>query len=156
MNLKYENFYHTGMVVKDFDATCARLARESGVTFSPVINKTLPVWTRRAGEIRMLSPRAVYTVQQPSLEIIQEMPGTLWEAVPGRPLHHMGFWTTDIQADSAALERGGMPLVAALMVDGRMRGYCYHESSDGLLIELVDKVAFPDWKGFLEGRVPLA
>jgi hypothetical protein len=140
------------MVVSDFDATCEELTRTSHLAWSPEIRAEIPVWTRDLGEVATFAFRAVYSVMAPHIEVIQAIPGTFMTAVPGRPLHHVGYWSDNLAAESEWLERQGLPRVACAMNDGAMYGFAYHVTRDGFLQELVDRRAFPDWDGFLERK----
>jgi len=150
--LNQHDMYHVGIIVDDFDETLERLSRQMGVTWSPRIEVPVPVWTRTHGMIDFVSC-AAYSQQQPCIEIVRSLPGTMWTAVPGRPLHHLGYWVDDLAATSAELERQGCPKIACAMADGVMFGMAYHEMPDGMLVELVDRKSFPDWPAFLAGQV---
>ena len=151
MSARNEDLFHIGIVVKDFEATCAQLGRTSGVEWSPTISTEVPIWTPDAG-IRALQFRAAYSIAAPHLEIVQSIGGTIMAETPGRPLHHLGYWSDDLAADSERLERQGLPRVMCAVADGKMFGFAYHVTPDGLYQELVDRRAFPDWQGFLTGK----
>ena len=153
MSLNPKNYFHMAMVVPDFDAACAELGRSANLTWSPELVVDCPVWSARSGKVEIFAVRAIYSIEAPHMEVIRAIPDTIMEYIPGRPLHHVGYWADDLLKDSAALEEQGFPRVACAMVDGQMFGYAYHATRDGLLLELVDRAAFPDWEGFLHGRV---
>lgn len=69
----------------------------------------------------------------PYLELIEALPGTLWEAPNGPMPHHVGYWCEDVVADSARYAAAGLPLRGEL---GPIR---YHGHSDGgVLFELIE------------------
>lgn len=150
MSGRIENLYHIGIVVEDFDATCAQMSRTDGAVWSPTIETDLAVWTIDAG-MQTYHFKAAYSVAAPHLEIVQAIPGTMMAATPGKPIHHLGYWTDDLTGDSERLERLGHPRVLCAMENGKLYGYAYHRTPDGLYQEIVDRKAFPDWKGFLTG-----
>jgi Glyoxalase/Bleomycin resistance protein/Dioxygenase superfamily len=147
------DYFHLGMVVKDFDAAVARLGAQMGLSWSPEIRTVIQMWTRDQG-VRQFQVRAVYSVEAPHVEIIRETPGSVMRHVEGRPLHHLGYWTNDLHGESAALEKAGYPRVMyAVHETGQMYGVVYHEMPGGLLLELVGRDQFADWNGFLTGRI---
>ena len=150
--LKQEDFYHVGIIVDDFEAAVERYSKQLGLTWSPLIQVPVTIWTKQSGLIEFVS-HAVYSQQQPCIEIVKSLPGTVWEVVPGRPLHHMGYWVDDLDAVSAHLERQGSPKVACAMNEGKMFGFAYHEMPDGTYLEVVDRTCFTDWPAFLAGKI---
>jgi len=152
MVLEQNSFFHVGIVVRDFDATVERLTRQRGLTWSPVVHVELSVWTCDWG-VRTIMPRAAYSTVEPCIEVIQEIPNTPMVSLPGHPLHHLGYWTNDLERESRRLEDAGCPKVMCPIHDGKMFGVAYHEAADGLLIELVDRSSFSDWPAFLAGRM---
>ncbi len=150
--LKQEDFYHVGIIVDDFDAALELYSKQLGLTWSPLIQVPLQIWTKQSGLTEFVS-HAVYSQQQPCIEIVKSVPGTVWQAIPGRPLHHMGYWVDDLDAVSAHLESEGSTKVACAMSEGKMFGFAYHEMSDGTYLELVDRTSFADWPAFLAGKM---
>ena len=150
--LKQSDFYHVGIVTDDFDATAEKLGREMGLTWSPQIKVPLPMWTRDYG-VMTVNTCAVYSQQEPCIELVRAIPNTPWVPVEGRPFHHLGYWVDDLHAVSAILEARGCPKVVCAFDGGKMFGMAYHEAHNGALIEIVDRKAMPDWKGFLAGKV---
>jgi hypothetical protein len=70
------------------------------------------------------------------IELVQAIPGTLWEVPrPGRA-HHLGYWSDDVPAMSAALAARGLPLAAR--ADGPAP-IVMHRAPSGLYVELVDR-----------------
>lgn len=150
--LRQQDLYHVGIIVDDFDATLDRMSKEMGLAWTPRIEVSLPIWTRDTGLIDFVSC-AVYSRQEPCIEIVQSLPGTIWTAVAGRPLHHLGYWVDDLASASVELEDQGCPKVACAMSNGEMFGMAYHEMPDGMFVELVDRTSFADWPAFLAGKV---
>jgi hypothetical protein len=88
-----------------------------------------------------------YTMAGPlHLEIIQAVPGTLWERLG---IHHYGWFSDDLIADSAALTGRGLPLVATRDSEGGQPWqFVYHDCPPFGTIELVDVRMRPfltDW-----------
>jgi hypothetical protein len=69
------------------------------------------------------------------LELIQEVPGTLWTAGNGR-LHHLGYWAEDVDATAHTLERAGLPRAAS------SDSWSYHSCGD-FYVEILDAARRP-------------
>jgi hypothetical protein len=149
--LEAKNQFHTAMVVEDIDGSMQELTGLFGLRWSPRIDTEVPIWSPDGG-VEPMRFEAVYSVESPHLELIAAVPGTIWGA-GSRPIHHFGYWADDLVAESAELEKHGLSCVAGAMVDGVLFGFAYHATRDGLLVELVDRSAFPDWEGFLNGDI---
>ena len=150
MSLQSKDLFHTAIIVPDVDASAAELTRIAGLTWSPKIDVEVPLWTPGEG-VQMRRMVAVYSVEAPHMELVTALQGTLWDLTP-RAIHHFGYWSDDLVAESAALEAQGLPRVAGAMNGDQLYGFAYHETRDGLLVELVDRAVFPDWEGFLRGE----
>ncbi len=127
--LDLANFSHTGLIVPSLDEALAE-HKKLGVRFAS------PLIVRRTahgpdGPIEM-DIRACYGMPPSLLEIVQEMPGTIWEAGERGRLHHLGFKTQDFEAESEALSAAGWPRVAWGDV-----GWVYHETPFGYYVELL-------------------
>jgi hypothetical protein len=87
----------------------------------------------------------------PQVEIIREVPGTIYTPEPGSGIHHLGYWADDVTAASAALEAAGAPLEAAGPgPDGRLV-WAYHRPEGGPRYELVDSMAKPMMEAWWSG-----
>ena len=146
------DLYHIGIVVEDFEGEMDRMSRDMGLTWSPLIQVPVPVWTRDYGMLQLQSC-AVYSQQQPCIELVKAVPNSPWVPLEGRPLHHLGYWTDDLDAASSALEANGCAKILCAYADGRMFGMAYHEMRNGMYVELVDRNSFADWPAFLAGKM---
>lgn len=142
-----EDCYHVGMVVDDIDSAAARFTTAAGYRWTQPIEFTVSVATAD-GDIAVPF-RFVYSIQAPHLELIQEVPGTIWTASAGSIAHHLGYWVDDIAAAAAQLERAGYRLEARPSGD-TLSTFAYYLDPSGTRIELVDRAVFPDWPGFLK------
>jgi catechol 2,3-dioxygenase-like lactoylglutathione lyase family enzyme len=139
--------YHVGLVVDDIATAAARLTATAGYRWTKPVESTLRVTT--ADGDTEVPFRFVYSVQAPHLELIQEVPGTIWTTPPGGAAHHVGYWVDDIAAAAAQLERAGYRLEARPSGD-TLATFAYYTDSSGVRIEIVDRALFPDWPGFLK------
>jgi len=146
--LRPEDFYHTGIVVKDLDAAMARLSALAGYRWITPMSYTLPF--RTAAASRELTSTFVYSLQSPHLELIQEVPGSPWTAAPGNAIHHLGYFTDDLTATARGLEANGFTFEAT--ADTSPPGlalFAYYVDAAGTRIEIVDRALFPDFPAFL-------
>ena len=44
-----------------------------------------------------LDLRFAYSATEPRLEIIRSVPGSLWVPAPGSGIHHLGYWSDDVE-----------------------------------------------------------
>lgn len=138
--------YHTGLVVDDMAVAAQRLTAVMGYRWTKPIEAALSVATAD-GDVEVPF-RFVYSVDAPHLELIQEVPGTVWTAPPGGA-HHVGYWVDDIAAAAAQLEHAGYRLEARPSGEV-LSTFAYYSNPGGVRIEIVDRALFPDWPGFLE------
>lgn len=144
--LAIADLYHVGLVVPDIGEATGRLTAVSGYTWTRPVEAELSV-TTRDGDV-LMPFRFVYSIEAPHLEVIQEVPGTIWTADPERSAHHLGYWTDDLSASCRALEAAGYRLEAR-PAGAELTSFAYLIDDAGVRIELVDRKLFPDWSGFL-------
>jgi Glyoxalase/Bleomycin resistance protein/Dioxygenase superfamily len=135
--LIHANLYHTGIVVDDLASAQEQLAKLLGVT-----------WLTGGGEVRIRSHDGVrvattaYAISAEGphhVELVQSVPGTLYAVAGSGRAHHLGYWSDDVPATSAALSRCGLPEVASIgFGDDDVAPICaYHQAGEGFYIELV-------------------
>ncbi|MGH3370520.1 MAG: VOC family protein [Nocardioidaceae bacterium] len=133
--------YHVGIVVEDLDAGLAELTELFGYDWCDEVDVEQPV--QIATGLTTVRFRFRYSRSTPRLEVIQAQPGTLWTRVPGSGLHHVGYWSDDVGADGADLERGGYEREAAGMDDDGNLRWSFHGSAAGPRVELVSRTMEP-------------
>ncbi len=100
-----ENLYHSGIVVDDLDATLDWFTKVAGYRWTDVVEVDQVAQTP-GGEVT-IPMRMVYSGDAPRVEILQTAPGTIW--VPADSgVHHLGYWSDDVESDLATLESNGM------------------------------------------------
>lgn len=115
--------YHVGIIVEDFAGALTWTSQVYGYRWcEPVDTRTTVLLPDGEREIRM---HLTYSMDEPRLEIIEAVPGTLWEPADSG-LHHIGFWSDHVEADIEQLVAAGMTLDAkGLFPDGStMWAYC--------------------------------
>jgi hypothetical protein len=140
LRVRYQDLYHTGVVVADMADAQKELSDVLGVTWGPQGKFEAPVLLEDGpGEMTF---EWAYTAEGPHLlELVTAIPGTLWSVSPPGYAHHTGYWCDDVAGVSAALSAKGLPLVATVgtdQVDGPATAV-YHRGRSGLYIELVDR-----------------
>jgi hypothetical protein len=146
--LHHDALFHTGIVVDDLAAAAAEMGAQLGVT-----------WHEGGGEVLLVTAdgaaltKTAYVLSKEGphhLELVQSVPGTLYVPTPEARGHHLGYWTDDVRAASAALEAHGLPLHTSMCFGSAdAPPICaYHRAGDGFFVELVStkmrKVLLPD------------
>lgn len=142
--------YHVGIVVPDLEVAKARLTDQLGVTWGPVLELATAAYRDGDGHDLELPTTICYSVGDPCLEVIQEVPGTVWVCNESSNLHHVGFWSDDLPGDGAGLGAAGCPLqLCGRDGDAAPVQFAYHRDDElGVRIELVD-AALRDAMAFL-------
>jgi hypothetical protein len=139
--VKATDQFHVGIVVDDLDASLEELTGLFGYQWcSPMAVRT-PV--RLATGETELDLRFTYSATTPRVEVIQSMAGTLWVPASGSHIHHLGYWSDDVEADAVHLaERGHVGEATGVRPDGTAV-WAYHKSPNGPRIELVSRQIQP-------------
>jgi hypothetical protein len=133
--------FHIGVIVDDLDAALMELTEMFGYEWCPPLAVQTPV-VLADGEM-MLDLRFTYSVTTPRVEVVQAISGTLWVPAPGSGIHHAGYWSDDLTADSALLEANGYLTEAKGVRPDGTPAWAYHRSSSGPRIELVSRQLQP-------------
>jgi len=133
--VKPQDQFHVGIVVDDLEAAIAELTAVAGYSWGMPVDVEQQVDLAHGTVAVHFQFR--YSVEEPRLEVIQAQPGTIWTS-SGSGLHHLGFWSDDLEADGAALEASGYELEAAGGVDARPT-WTYHRRPTGPRIELISR-----------------
>ena len=130
-----EDQFHLGIVTADPDATGAELSAVLGYEWGPEVGGTASVVLPSGETVLELSCR--YSVTVPRLELIRSIPGTLWEPEAGSRVHHIGFWSDDVAADSAQLVGRGWATEATRSGPDGAPFFAFHRSDAGVRVELL-------------------
>jgi len=131
--------YHVGIVVPDLAAAQTQLSELIGVTWGPVLRLDGVDYRDGSGQDLVLPTAMCYSVDEPHLELIEELPGSVWVCNDHSNLHHIGFWSDDLPGSSAALIGLGCPLQLCGRA-GQLApvSFAYHRIDLGVRIEIVD------------------
>jgi hypothetical protein len=137
--LDVEDIFHTGFVVPDLAAAMTQLSAVFGVTWTDVEDREMPVLGPDGP--RVVTLRFVYSQGgAPRLELLEPVPGTVWQEPGGlSAAHHVGVWCDDFAATSRKLVAQGFPRVMTFDDgSGEAVRFAYHRLPSGPLVELVD------------------
>ncbi len=130
--------YHVGIVVPDLAAARAEFSEQLGVTWGPVLTLDQVEYRDHTGRDIVLPTTFCYSVEEPRMELIEELPGSVWECNEHSNLHHIGFWSDDLPADSSRLAGIGCPLqLCGRAGDEAPVSFAYHRNRSGVRIEVV-------------------
>jgi hypothetical protein len=94
-----EPYFQVGFVVPDLEPAMEEFAAGLGVEMIGPRERDLGDAVLRIAFAR---------TPPPYVELIEGPPGSLWDATAGARIHHLGYWSDDMEADSARLEAAGM------------------------------------------------
>jgi hypothetical protein len=156
VTLRAEDQFHVGVVVEDFEAALAGLSSLFGYQWCGELGG--PTQVRLPAGEALLNFRCAYSRTSPRLEIVARIPGTLWEPTAGSGIHHVGYWSDDVAADSAELERRGYLAEATRIGPDGVPFFAFYRSATGFRVELVSRIAQPglerSWSAPTEGENP--
>jgi hypothetical protein len=139
--VKAADQFHVGIVVEDLESMLTELSELFGYEWCQEIATPTPVTLPT--ESTTIDLRFAYSRTSPRLEIIRSIPGTVWVPAAGSGVHHVGYWSDDVAADSAILvQRGYMAEAVGTRPDGTP-SWAYHRSISGPRIELVSRMLQP-------------
>ena len=131
-------YFHVGIVVPDLDAAKARFTELLGTEWGPVMEAEIQVRDGDGNDL-VVPNRMCYSTHAPYLELIQEVPGTPWVCNEHSNLHHIGFFSGDLVADSGHLRAVACPLE---LMDGHGDGppgaFAYHRDPLGVRVEVLN------------------
>jgi catechol 2,3-dioxygenase-like lactoylglutathione lyase family enzyme len=141
--------YHVGIVVPDVAVARGRLTDQLGVTWGPLVHLADVEYRDASGDDLLLPTTFCYSVDEPRIELLEEVPGSVWVRNEHSNLHHIGFWSDDLPGASARLIGGGCPLqFCGRTGEDAPVSFAYHRDELGVRIEIVDE-AMRDAMSFL-------
>jgi len=151
--VRAEDQFHVGIVVDDLEATLESLSDLFGYQWCDEMGGPTPVKLPTGDAV--LDLRFAYSMTVPRVEIIRTVTGTLWEPATGSGIHHLGFWSDDVAADSDELVRRGFATEATGSRPDGVPYWTFHRSTTGPRIELVSRSVQPALERYWStGKVP--
>ncbi|MFF5141491.1 VOC family protein [Streptomyces sp. NPDC013157] len=139
--MKPTDQFHVGLVVDDIAAAAAELTAVFGHRWCEELGA--PARVSLPGGDAVLDLRSTYSMSVPRVELVRSVPGTLWQPAADSGIHHLGYWSDDVAADSAELARRGY---ASEAVGRRPDGtpyWAFLHGEAGPRIELVARTLRP-------------
>jgi hypothetical protein len=90
--------------------------------------------------VRTIALEFAYSMSEPRIEIVAARSGTLWEATG---VHHLGYWSDDVDHDVALLAAAGMAVEAKGRDPFGTVLWAYCNGPSGTRIELVSRSLEP-------------
>jgi catechol 2,3-dioxygenase-like lactoylglutathione lyase family enzyme len=148
MTVDFENLWHVGVVVGDVESAQEQLSSAFGHEWSSILEREVPVHLvggSESGRVRWTASRT----GRPQWEVIEAETG-LWSlgANSGRGLHHLAYWSDDLDGDSSALQAAGYRLEAWGADEHGVTRFIYLLGPNGVRIEigaLETKAAWEEW-----------
>jgi catechol 2,3-dioxygenase-like lactoylglutathione lyase family enzyme len=151
VTVDFDELWHVGVVVDDLESAMEQLARSFGHEWSDVLDREVPIHLVGGEE----SSRVRWTASRggpPQWEVIEAESG-LWAAAsnPGSGLHHLAYWSDDLDGDSAELQAQGYRLEAWGDDEHGVTRFIYLLGPGGLRIEIGAAETKPAWKEWTSG-----
>jgi hypothetical protein len=137
--LRQSDLYHFGIVVDDFEQVRNELTGVAGIAWGLEGEYDVPVLFDDGAQT--VSFRFAYSVDGPvRIELVQAVPGTLWDVPSGGQAHHLGYWAQDVAAVSEQLAASGLPRVAKVgaHAEDEPTMVVFHKGRFGPYYEVVD------------------
>jgi catechol 2,3-dioxygenase-like lactoylglutathione lyase family enzyme len=142
--------YHVGIVVPDIEAAKAHFTDLLGITWGPVVHTDTLDMRDGDGSDLVFPNTLCYSTEPPHLELVLEVPGSVWECNEHSNLHHIGVWTDALPADSNRYSELRCPLqLCGHDADTAPIQFAYHRDPLGVRIELVDAAMKPMMEEFM-------
>ncbi|MFE4594557.1 VOC family protein [Streptomyces laurentii] len=148
--------FHTGLVVENLESAMKTLSELAGYHWTSVME--LQVTARTPGGTQpAVAQRFVLSVEEPRLELVEAIPGTVWVSDGTNGAHHVGYWADDerIEETSAALVDLGLDIEASndFEADGKLM-WVYHRGLGGIRVELLNTLMKPSMDAWIAGTDP--
>jgi len=148
--MSLSEMFHVGVVVPELEAARARLTDLLGVSWGPIVETATLEVRDGSGRDLVVPNRICYSTAPPYIELVEEQPGTTWVCNEHSNIHHIGFFSTAVAADSQGLARAHCPLeLTGRGEDAAPAGFAYHRDPLGVRIELVDAAMREVMEGWL-------
>jgi hypothetical protein len=147
--MSLSEMFHVGIVVPNLESACAHFTELLGIVWGPVIESEVAARDGEGNDL-VFPNRICYSTEAPYLELIEEQPGTPWVCNEHSNLHHIGFFSGALVADSAHLAQARCPLEICGRDDsGAPAVFTYHRDPLGVRLEYVDAVLRTTMEAFI-------
>ncbi len=137
--INYDDVFHIGIIVPEIEAGMEEIAKRFGASW-PRPPGAANVRVRTKAGVQVMQSRFAYTAEGPPyIELIEGVPGTVWEAGEGSRIHHLGAFVDDLDAEIERLTAEGADLEMASVDEAgeRVLGVTYMNSDLGVRLDLL-------------------
>jgi catechol 2,3-dioxygenase-like lactoylglutathione lyase family enzyme len=127
-------FNHVGVVVENMEQARDRLTELLGVRWGPIREARVPSGGGDGDE--RVTLRVCFSTEEPGIELLEEVPGTVWTCNSQSNLHHISFFVDSVLDESRRLDRAHCPLEYVIDGNGGPT-LAYHIDALGVRVELV-------------------
>lgn len=132
--------YHTGLVVADLEAAMKWFSDTAGYRWcEPFEGEQLVQLPDREVTLTL---SGTYSVGDGGLELVAAVPDTLWQPA-NAGVHHLGYWSDDVDKDVQALLDTGAELEAKSVMPDGAAAWAYCRAGFGPRIEFVTSLLRP-------------
>lgn len=143
-------FCHVGQVVSDISAAMDRLSATFGMRWSPLLRYPRPI--RMEGRDTVVELAVTMSLDGPfHLELLEEIPGSVWERSRGHPVHHVCYWVPDLLAEASRLCADGWCVDVTGPGPLAVNGFAYLVGPDGFRVEPKAEPTRPAFERWLAG-----
>ena len=143
----HNSLFHVGIIVPHLESAQKRFSQTIRVTWGPIIDGE-PSFLDSEGNTRTIRLRFSYSIEAPHLELIEEVPGTPWMCNEYSNLHHIGFFSDDVDAQSQELLNAGCPFeFGARLSPSEPLMFAYNRDELGVRFEFVSETRRPTIDG---------
>jgi hypothetical protein len=150
--LSNDGLFHTGILVADIHGAMADMGATFGLSWCEVQEREMPVWRPSLG-LHRTALKFTYSMAGPHhIELVQGMPGTLWDGVADPGVNHHGYWVDDVKATTEYLvAHGGELLQAGAAPEDDYGTFTYVKLASGVIVEPVWSAARPRFERWFAG-----
>lgn len=130
--------HHFGLVVPDIAEAIGHVESVYGVRMVD-LGPSTSAWLDHGCRIEPHTHIALSADGPPYLELLQAVPDTVWQVLPG--LHHIGYVVDDLAVAAQDLAAAGLPVVLQDVNDtGHPVRATYHRDPLGPIVELMSEL----------------
>lgn len=146
------DMYHVCWVVANLHSGMDRFGA-LGLRWATPVTRSITVGYPDGSECNHELP-VTYSCDGPMyVELVEHLPGSVWEQSDIGAPHHVGFWSHDLRSSIAAAQQAGHTLEAWMVGDdGRPARFAYLRTATGLRYEFVDRAIRPALEAWMRGE----
>jgi catechol 2,3-dioxygenase-like lactoylglutathione lyase family enzyme len=135
------NLSHVGIVVPNVEEARDHFAELLGIEWGPIREARVPVNGGDGDGHETL--RVCFSISEPGIELLEQVPGTVWSCNGYSNLHHLSFTVDFVLDESRRLDAALCPLEYLIPATDGSATLAYHRDALGVRLELVSVGARP-------------